>query len=96
MRSHERDRIGLIGANGAGKSTLLKMMVTARRAARPDAVPDDGLITWRRDLTLEYVAQEPQLAVAATVGSVRSREGVADHEIQTDGRGAAAAAARRA
>ncbi|MBA3819832.1 MAG: ABC-F family ATP-binding cassette domain-containing protein [Deltaproteobacteria bacterium] len=81
---HERDRIGMIGANGAGKSTLLKMLV-GRAMGDPDPVlqPDDGLITWRRDLVLEYVAQEPDLDPEATVGSELEREGVADYEIGT-------------
>jgi ATP-binding cassette subfamily F protein uup len=73
----ERDRVGLIGANGAGKSTLLKMMVD--RAI----VPDEGLITWRRDLRLEYVAQEPQLELGQTVAATLAREDVPDHEIHT-------------
>ncbi len=54
MAVHERDRIGLIGANGAGKSTLLKLIVRALE-------PDEGLITWKRELTLEYVPQEPPI-----------------------------------
>jgi ATP-binding cassette subfamily F protein uup len=81
---HERDRIGLIGANGAGKSTLLKMMVHGAGGARepdPALEPDAGLITWRRDLTLEYVAQEPHFDDAATVGSELARASVPEHEI---------------
>ena len=73
---HERDRIGLIGANGAGKSTLLKIMVRALE-------PDEGTITWRRGLTLEYVAQEPRLALDDTVAQALAREGVATHEMET-------------
>jgi ATP-binding cassette subfamily F protein uup len=84
---HERDRIGLIGANGAGKSTLLKMMVHGARPADrdrdPALVPDAGVITWRRDLVLEYVAQEPQLPVDATVAAALARDEVADHEVHT-------------
>jgi ATP-binding cassette subfamily F protein uup len=74
---HERDRIGLIGANGAGKSTLLKMMVGA------GIEPDEGTITWRNGLVLEYVAQEPELAVGESVRVSLEREGVAEHELQT-------------
>jgi len=74
---HEGDRIGLIGANGAGKSTLLKMMVNA------GTEPDEGRITWRRDLSLEYVPQEPQLPLGQTIGDVLAREGVAEYEIHT-------------
>lgn len=73
---HDRDRIGLIGANGSGKSTLLKMMVD-------DAIaPDSGTITWRKGLALEYVAQEPQLALDAPVVSALARDGtIPAHEI---------------
>jgi ATP-binding cassette subfamily F protein uup len=81
---HERDRIGMIGANGAGKTTLLKMLV-ARAMGVDDAtlVPDDGVITWKRDLVLEYVAQEPVLELETTIGATLARENVADHEIAT-------------
>ncbi|MBA3502569.1 MAG: ABC-F family ATP-binding cassette domain-containing protein, partial [Deltaproteobacteria bacterium] len=81
---HERDRIGMIGANGAGKTTLLKMLV-ARAMGIDDAmlVPDDGVITWRRDLKLEYVAQEPELDPDATIASILGREGVQPHEVGT-------------
>ena len=79
---HERDRIGMIGANGAGKSTLLAMVV--QRAMGGDDValePDAGIVTWRRDLHLEYVSQEPVLDLDATVAAALARDGVADHEI---------------
>jgi ATP-binding cassette subfamily F protein uup len=80
---HERDRIGMIGANGAGKSTLLEMVVhRAMGGDDPALVPDAGLITWKRDLALEYVAQEPVLDPDATVGGSVSRDGVPDHEVQ--------------
>ncbi|MBC7974576.1 MAG: ABC-F family ATP-binding cassette domain-containing protein, partial [Myxococcales bacterium] len=92
---HERDRIGMIGANGAGKSTLLEMVVyqamhgsravggTSYDQEDPILVPDAGLVTWKRDLALEYVAQEPVLDAAATVGDSVARDGVADYEIAT-------------
>jgi len=86
---HERDRIGMIGANGAGKSTLLAMLVgkaSAAGAARGTAEgsllePDAGLITWKRDLRLEYVSQEPVLDVAATVRATLERPEAAGHEL---------------
>ncbi|HEY5924504.1 MAG TPA: ABC-F family ATP-binding cassette domain-containing protein [Kofleriaceae bacterium] len=81
---HERDRIGLIGANGAGKSTLLKMMVHgAVGTSDPALEPDEGMITWRRDLTLEYVAQEPQLVLDENVATALSRDQVPAHEMHT-------------
>jgi ATP-binding cassette subfamily F protein uup len=92
---HERDRIGMIGANGAGKSTLLEMVVyqamhgsravggTAYDQDDPILVPDAGLVTWKRDLSLEYVAQEPVLEPDALVGASVARPGVADYEVAT-------------
>ncbi len=81
---HDRDRVGMIGANGAGKTTLLKMLVArAMGWDDPALVPDDGLITWRRDLRLEYVAQEPKLDPDATVADALSRDGVPEHETAT-------------
>ncbi len=84
---HERDRIGMIGANGAGKSTLLKMMVHGAMAlpgdkTDPALVPDEGVITWRKGLVLEYVAQEPVLPLDEPVAVALAREGVPEHEIQ--------------
>ncbi|HEY6040120.1 MAG TPA: ATP-binding cassette domain-containing protein [Kofleriaceae bacterium] len=83
---HERDRIGMIGANGAGKSTLLKMMVYGAGTGPkndPTLIPDEGVITWKKGLVLEYVAQEPVLPLAEPVSAALAREGVADHEIHT-------------
>ncbi|MEP6859693.1 MAG: ATP-binding cassette domain-containing protein [Deltaproteobacteria bacterium] len=83
---HDRDRIGMIGANGAGKSTLLKMMVYGAGPGPkddPTLVPDEGVITWRKGLVIEYVAQEPVLPLDETVGSALARETVPDYEIQT-------------
>jgi len=75
---HERDRIGMIGANGAGKSTLLEMMVGAGGLE-----PDEGAITWKTGLQLEYVAQEPELDVTKPVRASLERDGVAEHELHT-------------
>jgi ABC transport system ATP-binding/permease protein len=81
---HERDRIGMIGANGAGKSTLLEIVVhRAMGGDDPALLPDAGLVTWRRDLALEYVAQEPVLDPALAVGAALARDGVPDHEVAT-------------
>jgi ATP-binding cassette subfamily F protein uup len=85
---HERDRIGLIGINGSGKSTLLKMVVAGAVGGagvdRSDSAalePDAGLITWRRELKLEYVAQEPRLDPESTVEHALER-GVPAHEVR--------------
>jgi ABC transport system ATP-binding/permease protein len=82
----DRDRIGMIGANGSGKSTLLKMLVRGAGVDKDDPTalePDSGLITWKRGLVLEYVAQEPRFAPNADVRSVISREDVPTHEVET-------------
>jgi ATPase subunit of ABC transporter with duplicated ATPase domains len=83
----DRDRIGLIGANGSGKSTLLKMIVKGAGVSESEAAllePDEGQITWRRDLVLEYVAQEPRLDEAATIHTTLARsEDIYDYEIET-------------
>jgi ATP-binding cassette subfamily F protein uup len=68
----ERDRVGIVGLNGAGKSTLLKLVVGADE-------PDRGLITRQRELTLEYVPQEPALDGARSVGEI-VREGLRAHQ----------------
>ena len=86
---HDGDRIGVIGRNGSGKSTLLKMLVAARGGAGLDEdeeltalEPDAGTITWRRDLTLEYVSQAPHLPTDRTVGELLARGGtVEEHQI---------------
>jgi ATP-binding cassette subfamily F protein uup len=71
---HDRDRIGLIGANGAGKSTLMKILVDAEQ-------PDEGTVTWRKGLVLEYVPQEPRLPLDQTIAAVLAR--APDHEVYT-------------
>ncbi|HEV7559445.1 MAG TPA: ABC-F family ATP-binding cassette domain-containing protein, partial [Kofleriaceae bacterium] len=82
---NERDRIGLIGANGAGKSTLVKMMVHGASGddREPALIPDEGMITWRRGLALEYVSQEPWLPDDEPISAALARDGVADHEVAT-------------
>ena len=94
----DRDRIGLIGANGSGKSTLLKMIVRGAGVSESEAAllePDQGQVTWRRDLVLEYVAQEPRLDEAATIRATLARVGGDPRLRDRDGRGCAAAAAAR-
>ena len=51
---HEKDKIGLIGINGCGKTTLLKMLVGTES-------PDDGTITFRKNIKTAYLPQIPQL-----------------------------------
>jgi ATPase subunit of ABC transporter with duplicated ATPase domains len=60
----EGDRIGVVGRNGDGKSTLMRVL--ARRQE-----PDDGRVTWRRDLRVGFLEQadvlDPDLSVRRTV-----------------------------
>ena len=90
---HERDRIGLIGRNGGGKSTLMKMIVAGAEAGAgvgvsadeaAQLIPDEGLITWKRELSLEYVAQEPIFDADATVEFTLDRgPEIPAHEVHT-------------
>ncbi|MBL8924182.1 MAG: ATP-binding cassette domain-containing protein [Myxococcaceae bacterium] len=66
------DRIGLVGANGTGKSTLLKILVGK-------VTPDEGVITFRRNARVGYLAQELQTLpdgplVEAVLSSVPGRD----------------------
>ena len=54
------DKIGLIGVNGVGKSTLLKIIAGAEQA-------DSGKITKRKEITIKYLAQNPNLNNTLTV-----------------------------
>jgi ATP-binding cassette subfamily F protein uup len=84
----ENDRVGLVGLNGAGKSTLLRLV------ADPTDQPDSGLITRKRNLTIEYVPQEPKLDGTTTIHeTVRSGVRVDDNpgKIDAEVRGLSAA-----
>jgi ATP-binding cassette subfamily F protein uup len=48
------ERVGLLGVNGTGKSTLLRILAGVEPA-------DEGTIDRRRDATILYLAQEPDL-----------------------------------
>ncbi len=66
----ERDRIALVGVNGCGKSTLLRLVAAAKVSQDPADALDSGLVTKKRDLTLEYVPQEPRLEPTRAIGDV--------------------------
>jgi ATP-binding cassette subfamily F protein uup len=72
----EDDRIALVGVNGAGKSTLMRILAGVGES-EADA-PDAGLVTRRRGLSIEYVAQEPRLDPELTVGQTL-RQGLRAH-----------------
>jgi len=56
----EGQRIGLIAKNGAGKTTLLNII-----AGKEDA--DSGEITFRRDIRIGYLEQNPQFPDGLTI-----------------------------
>lgn len=59
----EGDRVGLIARNGTGKTTLLNIIAGIEGK-------DSGSITWRNDLRVEYLSQDPQFDPEMTVGDV--------------------------
>ena len=74
------DRIGVVGRNGDGKSTLLRVL--ARRIE-----PDDGRVTWRRDLRVGFLDQadllDPELVVStAVVGDRVEHEWAGDARVR--------------
>jgi len=57
---NQGDRIALIAKNGAGKSTLLKTLMGKE-------ISDGGTITFRKDITVTYLDQNPVFDEQATV-----------------------------
>ena len=53
-------RIGLIGANGSGKTTLLRILLG-------EEVPDDGVASIRKGLTVGHLEQNPTFTAGNTV-----------------------------
>ena len=56
---HEGERVGLVGSNGAGKSTLARVLVGIDAA-------DEGRVARRREATIRYLSQEPDLPMHRT------------------------------
>jgi ABC transport system ATP-binding/permease protein len=57
---NQGQRIALIAKNGAGKSTLLKI-ITGKE------IPDEGNVTFRKDITVTYLNQNPTFNEEDTV-----------------------------
>lgn len=54
------DKVAIVGANGSGKTTLLSILA----GAMP---PDDGIVSHRKDITVGYLDQQPDLNEDLTV-----------------------------
>lgn len=57
---NQGDRVALIAKNGAGKSTLLKVLIGKE-------IADEGSVTFRKDIVVTYLDQNPQLNETDTV-----------------------------
>lgn len=57
---NQGDRIALIAKNGAGKSTLLKILMGKE-------IADGGTVTFRKDITVTYLDQNPAFDESSTV-----------------------------
>src|SRR5437868_5901921 len=56
----EGDKVALVARNGAGKTTLLKMLAGKE-------VPDKGIITFRKEIRVAFLEQEPEFNEEQTV-----------------------------
>ncbi|GAA4407659.1 ABC-F family ATP-binding cassette domain-containing protein [Nibrella viscosa] len=57
------DKVAIVGANGSGKTTLLSILAGT-------VPPDEGLVSHRKDITIGYLDQQPDLNDALTVMEV--------------------------
>ncbi|WP_338873308.1 ABC-F family ATP-binding cassette domain-containing protein [Spirosoma sp. SC4-14] len=57
------DKVAIVGANGSGKTTLLSILAGA-------IPPDSGIVSHRKDITIGYLDQQPDLNDALTVMEV--------------------------
>ena len=60
---HEGERVGLVGSNGAGKTTLARILLGIDTA-------DEGRVARRREATIRYLSQEPELPMEQTARDV--------------------------
>lgn len=57
------DKVAIVGANGSGKTTLLSILASAMP-------PDSGIVSQRKDISIGYLDQQPDLNDALTVMEV--------------------------
>ena len=60
---NEGERLGLIGPNGSGKSTFLQILAGIKQ-------PDQGEISFKKEIRVEYLAQEDSLQNTQTIHEV--------------------------
>ena len=60
---HEGERVGLVGSNGAGKSTLARVLLGIDSA-------DEGRVARRREASIRYLPQEPDLPLDRTARDI--------------------------
>ena len=53
------EKIALIARNGSGKTTLMRILSGKE-------TPDTGLVTYRKDIHIEYLEQEPYMDSSRT------------------------------
>ncbi len=63
LELQDQERVAVVGPNGSGKSTLLRILAR-------EEWPDKGSVSWRKGLTVGYVAQMPVVPAQALVKSV--------------------------
>ena len=54
------DKVALVAKNGTGKTTLLNIL-------KGKEIADEGRISWRKELTVEFLSQEPVFDEEMTV-----------------------------
>jgi ATP-binding cassette subfamily F protein uup len=57
---HAGEKIGLLGRNGSGKTSLIRLIMEIEK-------PDGGKVEKRKDLTIGYLSQNPELILELTV-----------------------------